>query len=46
MLRLQCGGWVTETGDSQLPLLDKWQVLKAACCVVAESCAQPSLLEL
>ena len=26
MLRLDCGGWVTETGDSQLPLLDSWQV--------------------
>ena len=26
MLRLGCGGWVTETGDSQLPLLDSWQV--------------------
>ena len=26
MLRLGCGGWVTETGDSQLQLLDAWQV--------------------
>ena len=46
MLRLGCGGWVTETGDSQLPLLDAWQVQLAAWRVPIKSCARQSLFVL
>ena len=46
MLRLGCGGWVTETGDSQLPLLDAWQVQQAAWRVPIKSCARQSLFVL
>jgi hypothetical protein len=46
MLRLGCGGWVTETGDAQLPLLDTWQVQpqRGVCALrVARGRARPEL---